>query len=143
MASQKHTNPAVIVKRLKVVDALMNCRTRTDAAKTLGISRRALYDHLADPEFRELYETTIAQNTLHQRGRVSASIPKAVDTAIAILDSDDEQIALRAARLLITIAFGDQMTIRHDVSDRTTAVIGAVRRILNEPKDDDTDTGRK
>lgn len=117
MPVQNPTDPAVITKKLRVIEALMDSRTRTAAAKAAGISRQQLYDLLAQPDFRELYESSVAQNTLHQRGRVSGAIPKAVDTAIAILDSDDEQIALRAARLLITIAFGDQMTIRHDVSD--------------------------
>ena len=40
----------------EILDALMAYPTKTAAAKALGISRGALYRHLAEPELKEAYQ---------------------------------------------------------------------------------------
>lgn len=87
----------------QVISAVLNTRTRGEAARTLGISERALYERLQKPEcaemLREASGKMLEDATNAATGRLMAAV--AVIDEIMSKDTADDGTRLRAAESLI------------------------------------------
>lgn len=105
-------------RKEKALTALLLTKTKEEAAKAAGISRRCLYEYLSDEEFRKEYRKKC--NSLLEDGTLK--MQKAVDTAVATLESvmksENQYAKVNAARVILeyAIKYTEQVDIEYRLS---------------------------
>ena len=96
----------------RVLPFLLSCHSYEDAAQAAGISRKQIYEWFKQPKFiKELknQRSTLIEGVRHI---LKMSSTKAVYSLTRLLDSDNENVRLRAS-----IAILDQSGKLHDIVD--------------------------
>jgi len=94
------------VSNEEIIAALMNSSTLAQAAQAAGISSRALYDRMKDPEFRAAYRIEKAAIVRQAAQNLNGRIAGAVDTIAEIMQDADANPAIRlqAAQTILSNA---------------------------------------
>jgi hypothetical protein len=87
-----------------------------DAARSARLSERTAYRRLADPDFRRRVAELRGRAVDRALGRLSGTMAQAADRLKALLDSDDERVALAAARAVLE--FGHRLREQVELEER-------------------------
>ncbi len=92
----------------KAIDALLSCKTLTDAAKKIKSERKTLYRWLQDDDaFKQAYRTARAEIVRHSITRLQKASSAAVDTLEQIMNNEETPPHTRAsaARTILEMSF--------------------------------------
>lgn len=94
----KHTN------KEKVLNALLNTASISDAAKTCGLSEKTIYRYLEDESFQKEYRR--ARRSLVERsiGQIQTATGEAVETLKRNLYCENPSVEVRAAQIILDAA---------------------------------------
>jgi transposase-like protein len=90
-------------KKLALALALASGLSITAAAEHVGVSESTVHRRLKKPAFRRLIANLRGQTLEAALGRMAANMTRAADKIARLLDSDNEAVALRAARTLMSL----------------------------------------
>lgn len=76
-------------KQWKALEALITCKTRTEAAEVAGISEATLWRYLQIPNFQARYKAARKEGLEQGVGRLQSLTGKAIDTLEELLDDRD------------------------------------------------------
>jgi hypothetical protein len=85
----------------KLLTALVSGCHIENAARSAGISERTAYRRLEDPEFRAKLEQSRKALRESILARLSDAGLDAISTLVDLLDSDDDNVRLKAAKTLL------------------------------------------
>jgi AcrR family transcriptional regulator len=87
-----------------LVAALAAGKTIREAAAEAQVSKRTVYNRLADPEFKARVMETRAAALARATGKLLAGLNVACDVLFALLENGDARVQQRAAAKLIELA---------------------------------------
>lgn len=105
------------VSNEEIIAALMNSRTIAQAAQEAGISSRAIYDRMGDPEFRAEYRTAKAAIVRQAAQILNSRIAGAVDTIAEIMQDADANPAIRLQAAQMILSQAAKFAERLDAAD--------------------------
>jgi hypothetical protein len=114
-----------------IVDALARGATYEAAGALIGRSARSVRRRMADEEFARKVRLRRREMVARSVGRLNAALDLAVDAVLGTLESSDEDVVLRAARLVFDK--GSLLTDRLDVDD----LVDKLQQRLAEPPGED------
>lgn len=96
---QKYSDEAIVA-------AILQAGTICEAAKTLGVSPRMVYDRMQNQNFCSLYTQAKADILREAVSNINRRISKAVDVIAEVMDDADNNAAIRlqAANAILTHA---------------------------------------
>jgi hypothetical protein len=86
-----------------IINALLSCKTNTQAADICGLSREQLCRRIKSPEFREKLKTARAYILEGATSALQAATSSAVDTMVSIMRDEENppQVRLNASESII------------------------------------------
>lgn len=94
--------------------------TICETAAAVGVDEKTLYRWRQNPAFRRRVARLRDAAIQDALGRLTASLTKAADTLVALLDSPDPKVRLSAAReLLVAVS---RLRLETELADRLTAL---------------------
>lgn len=108
-----------------VAAAVIECRTKKDAAERLAISERCLYDYLQRYEVQAILSARRADRARSMFAALDDLTGSALDTLRRILDSDDSTNSekMRAASIVLDAG----RTARRDIDEMDATVFQMIR----------------
>lgn len=83
--------------------AIASGASSTAAAQQLELSRSTVKRRLADADFRQLVSELRREMLASALGRMTNNMTRAADTVAELMDAEQPQIRLRAARAMLTL----------------------------------------
>ena len=108
-----------------VAAAVMECKTKKDAAERLAISERCLYDYLQRYDVQAILSARRADKARNTLAALDDLTGSALDTLRRILDSDDSTNSekMRAASIVLDAG----RTARRDLAEMDAAAFASIR----------------
>ena len=125
-------NEVAVARDKKLIVALLSEPTNEAAFASVGLSATAGYARLRDPTFRAEFAAAASEVSSAALTQLKGSTGKVVGKMLSLLDSSNEQIALRAA-----VALLDNITRRmDDGQNEATEYARLVNSVLAELPDE-------
>jgi DNA-binding LacI/PurR family transcriptional regulator len=113
-----------------LIAALAEGKSIAEVAKTAGVSERTVFRRLADPEFQEKWRKANKEIRNQARSYVANLTWKAASTIGSLLESQSEQVRLRAARTVLE--FGSRIRSEEEVEVRLEALEKGLQYFVQE-----------
>lgn len=111
--------------------ALAQGLTQVEAGSRAGVSERTVRARMADPDFVARVHSIRDRMVSEAVGKLAATAAKAADRLGALLDDEDPNVRLRAAKAII------ESTVRlatfHDLAERLSTVEAKIANRANTP----------
>lgn len=105
-----------------IISALMTHGTVKEAAESVGLSPRSIYERMKKREFREEYKLAKSEITRSTIKRINSNITAAIDVIANIMQNDDNNPAIRlqAAQTLLNTAtrFSDRLQKEEEIAEQ-------------------------
>lgn len=115
-------------KELRVLEALLQTSTRTEAAKIAGVNRETVAKLLARPDFREEYNRRREDMIQASCSALQASMLTAVQVLVNIMQDKGTPAGNRITAAKNVLEYGVKLTEQIDLLDR----LEALERIVKE-----------
>ena len=83
--------------------ALASGESTTAAGEKVGVCRRTVERHLAQPEFRKLVADFRSEVVAETLGKMASNMTRAADALAGLLDTADDKLRLRSARAVLSL----------------------------------------
>lgn len=114
-------------RKERALQALLVCRTRSEAARAAGIGESTLREYMKDPEFLSRYREAFG-NLLHDAARqAQQSISPALSTLREILEDSEEPAQARIQAARSTLEYALRLTEQLDIVSRIQALENVVK----------------
>ena len=108
-------------KQFAAIEALLTCRTVSDAAASIGVNRKTIQRWLNDALFASALNEAKADATRHATRRLAGALGQSVSTVINLAESsEDEALRLRAALSVATML--RELSEHGDFEERLSAL---------------------
>ena len=105
-------------KMRRAIDALLTCRTQTEAAQKAGISRQTLRKYRKNPEFEAEYNEAARGVLEDAKTQAAAGLGPAVDALIKIVIDDEAQDTARVSAARAVLEYSVRLCEYVDIARR-------------------------
>ena len=105
-------------KQRRAIDALLTCRTQTEAAQKAGISRQTLRKYRKNPEFEAEYNKAARGVLEDAKTQAAAGLGPAVDALIKIVIDDEAQDTARVSAAKAVLEYSLRLCDYVDIARR-------------------------
>ena len=105
-------------KMRRAIDALLTCRTQTEAAQKAGISRQTLRKYRKNPEFEAEYNEAARGVLEDAKTQAAAGLGPAVDALIKIVIDDEAQDTARVSAAKAVLEYSLRLCEYVDIARR-------------------------
>ena len=105
-------------KMRRAIDALLTCRTQTEAAQKAGISRQTLRKYRKNPEFEAEYNEAARGVLEDAKTQAAAGLGPAVDALIKIVIDDEAQDTARVSAAKAVLEYSLRLCDYVDIARR-------------------------
>lgn len=105
-------------KQRRAIDALLTCRTQTEAAQKAGITRQTLRKYRTIPEFEHEYNRAARSVLEDAKTQAAAGLGPAVDALIKIVIDDEAQDTARVSAARCVLEYSLRLCEYVDIARR-------------------------
>lgn len=106
----------------QLVAALLNTDTIRKAAEVVGLTERAIYARMKQPEFQEIYNQARSDLLNAATARLQSYTSKAITTLVAVMDDDNAAAQVKINAAVNILLYCLRFTEKTDVLQRIEAL---------------------